>query len=205
MKANKTHTQTLYAYNSKSEHSVETKPPTAVAPASAPAPHEQGSHATRRHGGGYSGARVEHPLLRKSCFLHRRGRYFQNITFLGPVEKGHRDVVNHMPWRTATRHCVHSVMPSCMTPLCCKQCVSTASTGLARRRRQGRAPPRRIVLSYAPSAAAVWQCDRVRAMCESNSVRHKVFFKALGLAPLGVLWQPHHNIIISECHNIIIA
>ena len=63
----------------------------------------------------------------------------------------------------------------------------------------------RIVLSYAPSAAAVWQCDRVRAMCESNSVRHKVLFKALGLAPLGVLWQPHHNIIISECHNIIIA
>ena len=62
-----------------------------------------------------------------------------------------------------------------------------------------------IVLSYAPSAAAVWQCDRVRAMCESNSVRHKSFFKALGLAPLGVLWQPHHNIIISECHNIIIA
>ena len=62
-----------------------------------------------------------------------------------------------------------------------------------------------IVLSYAPSAAAVWQCDRVRAMCESNSVQHKSFFKALGLAPLGVLWQPHHNIIISECHNIIIA
>ena len=42
-----------------------------------------------------------------------------------------------------------------------------------------------IVLSYAPSAAAVWQCDRVRAMCESNSVRHKVLFKALCLAPLG--------------------
>ena len=62
-----------------------------------------------------------------------------------------------------------------------------------------------IVLSYAPSAAAVWQCDRVRAMCESNSVRHKSLFEALGLAPLGVLWQPHHNIIISECHNIIIA
>ena len=45
-----------------------------------------------------------------------------------------------------------------------------------------------IVLSYAPSVAAVWQCDRVRAMCESNSVRHKSLFKALGLAPLGVLW-----------------
>ena len=53
-----------------------------------------------------------------------------------------------------------------------------------------------IVLSYAPSAAAVWQCERVRAMCESNSVRHQVLFKALGLAALGVLWQPHHNIII---------
>ena len=34
--ANKTHTQTLYACNSKSEHSVETKPPTAVALARAP-------------------------------------------------------------------------------------------------------------------------------------------------------------------------
>ena len=90
-------------------------------------------------------------------------------------------------------------------PFCCKHCFSTASTDLARRSRQGRAPPRGIVLSYAPSAAAVWQYDRVRAMSESNSVRHKVFFKVLGLAPLGVLWQPHHNIIISECHNIIIA
>ena len=105
---------------------------------------KQRSHVVRPHEGGCSGARVEHPFLRKSCFLHRRGAYFQNITFPGPVEKGHRDVVNHMPWRTATRHCVHSVMLSCMTPLCCKQCVSTASTGLARRRRQGRAPPRRI-------------------------------------------------------------
>ena len=35
--AKKQHTQTLYACNSKSEHSVETKPPTAVAPASASA------------------------------------------------------------------------------------------------------------------------------------------------------------------------
>ena len=80
-----------------------------------------------------SGPRVEPPLLRKRCLLHCRGAYFQNITFPGPVEKGHRDVVNHMPWRSATRHCVHSVMLSCMTPLCCKQCVSTASTDLARR------------------------------------------------------------------------
>ena len=114
--ANKTHTQTLYAYNSKSEHSVETKPPTAVEPAQAPAHAMQGPHVGTHHGGGCSGVRVEHPLLRKSCFLHRRGAYFQNITFPGPVEKGHRDVVNHMPWRTATRHCVHSVMLSCMTP-----------------------------------------------------------------------------------------
>ena len=114
--ANKTHTQTLYACNSKSEHSVETKPPTAVASARAPTHDKQGSHGTRRHEGGYSGPRVERPFLRKSCFLHRRGAYFQNITFPGPVEKGHRDVVNHMPWRTATRHCVHSVMLSCMTP-----------------------------------------------------------------------------------------
>ena len=77
-----------------------------------------------RHGGGYSVVRVEHPFLRKSCFLHRRGAHFQNITFLGPVEKGNRDVVNHMPWRTATRHCVHSVMPLCTTP-------SVASIALA--------------------------------------------------------------------------
>ena len=93
----------------------------------------QGSHATQHHEGACSGTRVEPPLLKKRCLLHRRGAYFQNITFPGPVEKGHRDVVNHMPWRTATRHCVHSVMLSCMTPLCCKQCVSTASTDLARR------------------------------------------------------------------------
>ena len=32
-----------------------------------------------------------------------------------------------------------------------------------------------IVLSFAPSAAAVWQCDHVRIPCESNSVRHSVF------------------------------
>ena len=93
-------------------------------------------------------------------------------------------------------------------PLCCKHCFSIAITDLARRRRQGRAPPRRIVLSYALSAAAVWQCDRVRAMCESNSVRHKVLFKALGLAPLGDLWQRHHNIIVSaswgEAHEYIL-
>ena len=77
---------------------------------------KQRSHVVRQHEDACSGDRVEHPLLRKSCFLHRRGAYFQNITFPGPVEKGHRDVVNHMPWRTATRHCVHSVMLSCMTP-----------------------------------------------------------------------------------------
>ena len=29
-----------------------------------------------------------------------------------------------------------------------------------------------IVLSFAPSAAAVWHCDRVRITCERNSVRH---------------------------------
>ena len=60
------------------------------------------------------------------------------------------------------------------------------------------------MLRYAPSAAAVWQCDRVRAMCGSNSGRHKVFFKALGSAPLGVLWQSHPNSIIWECQYEII-
>ena len=34
---------------------------------------------------------------------------------------------------------------------------------------------RPIVLSFAPSAAAVWHCDHVRIPCESNSVRHSVF------------------------------
>ena len=34
-----------------------------------------------------------------------------------------------------------------------------------------------IVLSFAPSAAAVWHCDRVRITRESKSVRHSVFFK----------------------------
>ena len=33
------------------------------------------------------------------------------------------------------------------------------------------------MLSFAPSAAAVWHCDRVRITCERNSVRHSVFFK----------------------------
>ena len=42
---------------------------------------------------------------------------------------------------------------------------------------QGRALPRRILLSFAPSAAAVWHCDRVRITYERNSVRHSVFFK----------------------------
>ena len=32
-----------------------------------------------------------------------------------------------------------------------------------------------IVLSFAPSAAAVWHCDRVRIPCESNSARHSFF------------------------------
>ena len=34
--------------------------------------------------------------------------------------------------------------------------------------------PRRIVLSFAPSAAAVWQCHRWRIMCETNTVRRSV-------------------------------
>ena len=34
-----------------------------------------------------------------------------------------------------------------------------------------------IVLSFAPSAAAVWHCERGKITCESNSVRHDVFFK----------------------------
>ena len=38
-----------------------------------------------------------------------------------------------------------------------------------------------IVLSFAPSAAAVWHCDRVRITCESRSVRHSVFFKRWAL------------------------
>ena len=34
-----------------------------------------------------------------------------------------------------------------------------------------------IVLSFAPSVAAGWHCDRTRITYESNSVRHSVFFK----------------------------
>ena len=34
-----------------------------------------------------------------------------------------------------------------------------------------------IVLSFAPSAAAVRHCDRVKIACESNAVRQSVFFK----------------------------
>ena len=37
-----------------------------------------------------------------------------------------------------------------------------------------------ILLSFAPSAAAVWHCDRERITCERNSARHSVFpFKRL--------------------------
>ena len=38
-------------------------------------------------------------------------------------------------------------------------------------------PQMNIVLSFAPSAAAVWHCERGRITCERNSVRHNVFFK----------------------------
>ena len=34
-----------------------------------------------------------------------------------------------------------------------------------------------IVLSFAPSAAAVWHCDRRRTTCGSISVRHCGFFE----------------------------
>ena len=37
-----------------------------------------------------------------------------------------------------------------------------------------------ILLRFAPSAAAVWHCDRERRTCERNSARHSVFpFKRL--------------------------
>ena len=36
-----------------------------------------------------------------------------------------------------------------------------------------------IVLSFAPSAAAVWHCDRERITCERNSAWHCNFFKRL--------------------------
>ena len=39
---------------------------------------------------------------------------------------------------------------------------------------------KQILLSFAPSAAAVWHCDRERITCERNSARHSVFpFKRL--------------------------
>ena len=41
-----------------------------------------------------------------------------------------------------------------------------------------------IVLSFAPSAAAVWHCHRVRKTCERNSVWHSVF-QVLGRASVG--------------------
>jgi len=41
-----------------------------------------------------------------------------------------------------------------------------AHTDLTRRYRQGLALPRRIVLSFAPSAAAGWHCLRVKINCE---------------------------------------
>ena len=46
-----------------------------------------------------------------------------------------------------------------------------------------------IVLSFAPSAAAVWHCVRMRITCERNSVRHSIFFKR---------WAGQFVIIIHE-------
>jgi hypothetical protein len=45
------------------------------------------------------------------------------------------------------------------------------------------------VLNFALSAAAGWQCDRVRTMRERNSLRHTVFFKR---------WAEQFVIIIFE-------
>ena len=60
---------------------------------------------------------------------------------------------------------------------------------------QGRALPRRILLSFAPSAAAVWHCDRVRIPCESNSVGHNVF-QALALPSLSTRKEQQNGIKI---------
>ena len=44
-----------------------------------------------------------------------------------------------------------------------------------------------IVLSFAPSAAAVWHCERGRITCERNSVQHNVFCKRW--AKQFVIWR----------------
>ena len=44
-------------------------------------------------------------------------------------------------------------------------------------RRLRRRTARRIVLSFAPSAATVWHCCHVKATCGSNSARQNVFVK----------------------------
>ena len=71
---------------------------------------------------------MQHSCTRKVVWRARRTSTFEkNMPFasqgriflkhhFSKEEKGNRDVVNHMPWRTATRHCVNSVMPSCITP-----------------------------------------------------------------------------------------
>ena len=55
-----------------------------------------------------------------------------------------------------------------------------------------------IVLSFAPSAAAVWHCDLVRITCERKSVRHSVFVPALGIAFFFQRWAGQFVIIIHE-------
>ena len=58
-----------------------------------------------------------------------------------------------------------------------------------------------IVLSFAPSAAAVWHCDHVRIPCESNSVRHSVFsqrFSQRFLQHTGVC----PRILKQSCYNL---
>ena len=46
-----------------------------------------------------------------------------------------------------------------------------------------------IVLSFAPSAAAGWQCDRVRTTRERNSVRRSVFFKRWAVQVVSIIHE----------------
>ena len=108
-----------------------------------------------------------------------QGRIFLEVLFSRASREGKQGCGKPYPWRLATRHCVYSVMHLCMTFFYIALLWHSVMNDLARRSWQGRALPWRIVLSFAPSAAAVWHCDRERITCERNSARHSVCFKRL--------------------------
>ena len=108
-KCQKTKKQTLYTWKSKSKHSARTEPTPTPAPALGTAQPESRATCKSVAPGLVVWRARRTSTSEKTCLLHRRDAYFYKCCFVGPVEKGNRNLVKHMPWRIATRHCAHSV------------------------------------------------------------------------------------------------